>query len=295
MVRINLTPDFMPFGEGLPMRRFNFPSGVEPHIKLTRPEETLYGIEEMKFLLTCRFANNDDVMTLFLANDALRRMGAKHIEVFISFLPFARQDRVMVEGEPFSLKMYATMINNCNFNKVYLYDVHSDVSTALIDNSVNFDNSSFVRAVTTGLINYVIVTPDAGAYKKIYKVVGKLTNKPVKILTASKERSLGTGEITAITLPEFDYDSVVDYIIVDDICDGGATFLPLAEMIKRRSAGAFVHLAVTHGIFSKGAAPGSPLYSAFNTMHTTNSIRNKTEGVIVYSITNLHRTWPISI
>jgi ribose-phosphate pyrophosphokinase len=40
-------------------------------------------------------------------------------------------------------------------------------------------------------------------------------------------------------------------LIVDDICDGGATFVALAR--KLREAGAIeVSLFVTHGIFSKG-------------------------------------------
>ena len=43
-------------------------------------------------------------------------------------------------------------------------------------------------------------------------------------------------------------------IIVDDICDGGGTFLGLAAELKKLNAGALI-LAVTHGLFTKGIHP----------------------------------------
>ena len=39
-------------------------------------------------------------------------------------------------------------------------------------------------------------------------------------------------------------------MIIDDICDGGATFLAIAEQIKPKH----MTLIVTHGVFSKGFA-----------------------------------------
>ena len=43
-------------------------------------------------------------------------------------------------------------------------------------------------------------------------------------------------------------------LIVDDICDGGGTFIPLAKKLKNAGAKT-VTLYVTHGIFSKGLDP----------------------------------------
>jgi len=47
-------------------------------------------------------------------------------------------------------------------------------------------------------------------------------------------------------------------MIVDDICDGGATFILLAKELYAAGAKE-VNLFVTHGIFSKGLIP---LYEA---------------------------------
>jgi len=40
-------------------------------------------------------------------------------------------------------------------------------------------------------------------------------------------------------------------IITDDICDGGYTFIKVAEQLKAKGASKVI-LFVTHGIFSKG-------------------------------------------
>ena len=53
-------------------------------------------------------------------------------------------DRVMLDGEPFSLKVVAALLNQANFKKVKIFDPHSGVSTALIDRSYAISNHEFV-------------------------------------------------------------------------------------------------------------------------------------------------------
>jgi ribose-phosphate pyrophosphokinase len=56
-------------------------------------------------------------------------------------------------------------------------------------------------------------------------------------------------------------------VIVDDICDGGGTFLGLAKELKDKSCGKLI-LIVTHGIFSKGL---EKLTEVFDEVFSTNS------------------------
>jgi ribose-phosphate pyrophosphokinase len=42
-----------------------------------------------------------------------------------------------------------------------------------------------------------------------------------------------------------------DFLIVDDICDGGRTFIELAKVLRPWTTGK-IYLYVTHGIFSNG-------------------------------------------
>jgi len=59
-------------------------------------------------------------------------------------------------------------------------------------------------------------------------------------------------------------------LIVDDICDGGGTFMGLAEKLQEKQAG-HLFLAVSHGIFSQGL---SELQKHFKQIFCTNSIRD---------------------
>ena len=63
----------------------------------------------------------------------------------------------------------------------------------------------------------------------------------------------------------------MQYVIIDDICDGGRTFNELAKSIKLQRADAKIYLVVTHGIFSAGF---KELTKYFEHIYTTNSHRD---------------------
>jgi hypothetical protein len=131
---INLDENFKPFGKEfteLEYQKFSFPSGCEPHIKII---EKSWMIGNNEVIITTRIKSSDDLMILLLATDALKRLGFTYIKLFIPYLPFARQDRVMVGGEPLSIKVIANIINSQEYTKVAVYDAHSEVSLALINN-----------------------------------------------------------------------------------------------------------------------------------------------------------------
>lgn len=239
---INLDKNFKPFGEGIEFKKFDFPSGCEPHVKL--PDITG---EKMK--ITCRIQNANDLLLLLLTTDALKRSGVKIIECFIPYLPFARQDRVMMKGEPLSVKVISDLLNMQGFEKIKIYDVHSEVSLALLNNSEAIDNHSFVAEVLKDKKDYLIISPDAGAYKKIFKLCQFLKYKD-EIIMCNKLRDVTNGVIRSLTVSHENLQGK-DCYIIDDICDGGGTFILLADVLKKRNAGK-VNLIVSHGIFSKG-------------------------------------------
>jgi len=67
-------------------------------------------------------------------------------------------------------------------------------------------------------------------------------------LIGAKDRDVKTGNITRTSITPIVHGG--NAIIVDDICDGGRTFIELAKCLK--PACDKVYLYVTHGIFSKG-------------------------------------------
>lgn len=267
MIKLNIDKGFEPFGNGIDFEVFDFPSGCEPHIKIKE-------INAEKALITLRIRNLNQLMLLFLATDALKRSGVKEIEVFIPYLPFARQDRVMVSGEPLSVKVISDLINLQNYSKVTIYDAHSEVSLALINNAVGIDNHSFVKEVLKDKENYLICSPDAGAYKKIFKLCQKIGYKD-EIVLCNKVRDVSNGKIQNIMIANNDLQGK-DLYIVDDICDGGGTFTILSKELKKKNCGK-VNLIVSHGIFSKGE---EPLKENIDMVYTTDSFKDITSDYI---------------
>ena len=162
------------------------------------------------------------------------------------------------------------IINSQGFSRVIVMDPHSDVLEACLTNYKKIDN---FRLVDYALANIngrssqtAIVSPDAGALKKIYDVAKEfgITN----VVTASKVRDISTGNIVRTELPIMDLTDIQDIIIIDDICDGGRTFIELAKVIKEQTDKP-IHLIITHGIFSAGF---SELEKYFESIYTTDSI-----------------------
>lgn len=247
---LNLTHDFQPCGDGdVKLLTSSTFKGGEVNIQLD-------GDVTKQVLITIRANSSDDVMKLLMATDAIRTLARKHnttpdIHVFMPYLPYARQDYETKPGEALSLKVFANLINSQNFASVTIFDCHSDVGPALINNCVNINNHEFVKGVLADKTNYVIVSPDSGAFKKIQKLCDAIGYLDTPIL-CNKVRS-NNGTIVKTVISESDFGGK-DVYIVDDICDGGRTFTSLAGELKTRNVGK-VYLIVSHGMFSYGIDP----------------------------------------
>jgi ribose-phosphate pyrophosphokinase len=237
-------------------------SGGEPHIKINPDFDHKEPIS-----LTHRLNSFQDVGLLCLAVDALRRLGVKEINLFIPYFPAARQDRVMVAGEPLSVKVYADIINALHLDSVTIYDAHSEVAPALLERCINIPNHDFIQKVVEKIgKEVVLISPDGGALKKIYKVSEAIGD--IEVVECSKTREVKTGKLSGFKVYKDDLEGK-DCLIVDDICDGGGTFIGLAEALNARNAGN-LYLAVSHGIFSKGL---DALGGYFTEIFTTDSVR----------------------
>ncbi|MEO7048624.1 MAG: ribose-phosphate diphosphokinase [Ferruginibacter sp.] len=259
---INLDRHFKPLaGDEIQFENFIF-SGGEPHIKINPDFD-----HSEEITVTHRLNSFNDLGLLCVTADALRRMDAKVSDLIIPYFPAARQDRVMVKGEPLSVKVYAGIINNLDFKKVTIFDAHSEVAPALLNNCNAVSNHAFIKKVIT-LIgeDVLLISPDGGALKKIYKLSEYLGGAAV--VECSKSRDVKTGALTGFKVYAEDLQGK-NCLVVDDICDGGGTFIGLADELKKKNAGK-LYLAVSHGIFSKGF---EQLEGCFDKIFTTNSFR----------------------
>jgi ribose-phosphate pyrophosphokinase len=221
-----------------------------------------------------------DLEILICATKALRNMTNKSISLYVPYFLGSRSDRKFATGGVNYLKqVICPIINSLEFDSVEVLDPHSDVLEACLNNFVKYSNFKLVKFALADIDNkdnsqerVCLVSPDAGAYKKIFDVAKAFKIK--NITTASKIRDLKTGQILRTEILDLPinllYGTELKYIIVDDICDGGRTFIELAKEIKRQRPNAKIYLIVTHGIFSAGYAE---LGQYFEQIYTTNSYK----------------------
>ncbi len=242
------------------IQRARFPGG-ETLIRL--PKGCFATENHSSVIVNMNFQGNDDLIDLMLLVDAVRREWRRNtgqplfMSLHMPYLPYARQDRVCTQGESLSLKVIADLINSLKFDRVLCRDIHSDVGIALLENLYHHTLDGIaddLRALGLGSDNktLVLVSPDVGASKKIENFAR--ANGYTQVVQAEKKRDVQTGLLTGFKVhaEEYeDYETQYDFLIIDDICDGGGTFIGLAAEIRKVTKGRIL-LYVSHGIFSKG-------------------------------------------
>lgn len=231
-------------GAGFTFKTMNFPVG-EKHVIINDIENL-----PSKIIIEMEFEKNEDIIELLMVSNAIKNLGAKVDQLVIPYVPFSRQDRINIPGECFSLKVFCDLINSIEAKEVKIIDPHSDVTPALINNCEVYPQHEVFASLLRRKEKFYLVSPDGGALKKIYKLAS-ITNHS-GIIECSKKRDVSTGEITGVRLNFDEIVSNYDCFIVDDICDGGRTFIEIAKELKKRLTQGQINLCVTHGFFTKG-------------------------------------------
>lgn len=257
-------------------RVWQFPSGeigVQLGNKVTlSPELTIKG----------SITSSYHLMELLQLVEAIRSCWRIHtLHLVMPYCAYSRQDRRCNPGESFSLKVFANLINSCNFASVTTCDNHSDVSTALIDNCTNLSVFEILYNRFNEICEYdYLISPDAGANKKVQYLA---VNNHVPMIRADKIRDVESGEIVETkiftTSDQLDNTTV---LIVDDICQGGRTFEELAKAIKAISPTCTIHLYVTHGFFSHKLGLYELREAGISRFITTDSVFDKAQYSFIH-------------
>lgn len=244
----------------------------QPHVQL------LIDVKRGETLdVKCSIIDSIKLVQLSMVADAIDSIGCKKGTLFIPYLMGARYDRNMVKGDSFDLRVIASLINLAGFQSVKILDPHSDVSAALIKNSIAVSSTPLLHEYEKE--NAVLIVPDAGAAKKVGKYLESAPNLK-DVVYCIKERNLENGNLQLKVLsPELCKNR--NCVIVDDICDGGATFLAIANQLPLTKS---LTLIVTHGIFSKGF---SAFKGVFDNIITTNSLCRSYDWSSVQSVSAL--------
>lgn len=178
------------------------------------------------------------------------------VALILPFLPNARQDRMTSDiksSKPFTLASFSRILNSYTcITNIHSLDVHSNVPFNLMPRLKELDQVDLYTRLTEKFEDLqktdILISPDLGALKKIQQLSTKLK---IPFGIALKRRDPISNEILETKILEADVKNK-QVTIVDDILDGGRTFIPLATILKKLGA-TKVNLVVTHGLFSYGA------------------------------------------
>lgn len=244
------------------IKHFLFKSG-ENHVQLLND----YSGHEIDLFF--KYGGDGSLFKLAMIVDALKGQGYVDLSLTIPYFPGARQDRVCNIGEALSVKVYADFINNMGFRKVSVFDAHSDAVAAVVNNCRVVKNWEFVRDhICEHSSNYSLVSPDAGANKKIFDLA-KFLGGP-NVIRADKIRDVKDGKIIGTEVFAGDLSGQTLYI-VDDIASYAGTFKALAKELKKKNAAKII-LIVSH---YEGVADKQSLKdSGIDKVITTDSLPN---------------------
>lgn len=237
----------------IPYNIIQFPDG-EKHIVLDNLDH------KSEITIKCRITSSDDLFILLQIGDILNRHEVS-FHLCIYYLMGMRMDRVISFNEAFSLKIVANLICSINPKSVYILEPHSSVAAGLLKaNWSHFGLAKFLIGKS-----YTFVLPDNGAYLRYSTVTGS------EAIVCSKVRE-SNGDINhlKITNPEL-LNTEKPLCVIDDLCDGGRTFVKVAEEIRKFKPGAKIDIFVTHMVNSKGIENLSQIY---NNVYFTNSYKD---------------------
>lgn len=215
--------------------------------------------------ITWMYEDDAEIFQLVQLGMLLKNSCRGKVSLFAPYFPYARQDKDVSNQTTFARESLIYILRSL-FNEICAFDLHSDCPPV---KSIVPD-----KLFMSALDHDVICFPDAGAEKRYKQMFPRH-----KSIFASKVRNQSTGEITDIEFTNMDDINGKSVIIFDDICDGGKTFIVLANLLKLRGASR-IDLCVSHGIFSQGK---DILHRAgIETIYTTNSLlKNKDEFKVV--------------
>lgn len=249
--------------------RFTYPAG-ETQVRLT---ET--GVAEVSTAdtinITARIRSGDDIMALALLRDAIRDVTLAPVHLTLPYLPYSRADRRFTRGDCAGLLTFGDQIDSIGFSTVTTWDAHNPMAASgCISGFKDLGAIPTVIGVIGKVSKNGVITvlyPDKGAADRYVlppEIACNTASIKVTVLKCEKQRDPATGKFLGFTVPEVFPAGPV--LIVDDICDGGGTFLGIADAIAHHNLD--LSLYVTHGIFSKGVGE---LLKRFTEIFSTDS------------------------
>lgn len=192
---------------------------------------------------------SDELMSLFILIDCLKRSFAKQIHIFLPYFPYARQDRVSLPREPISAKLLANLFDAAGSDHVIACELHSPQIQGFFNKPMdNIDLVSLFESHFTSqdLTDTVMVAVDVGGAKLVKTLADRLGLPMVimhKVRPSQNEASIQevVGNVSG-----------KNCIMFDDMVDTGGSVMKAFDALQERGANK-ITLAAVHPVLSNNA------------------------------------------
>ena len=227
-------------------------------------------LDEQDVIIVQSTYPDQNIVELFLLQDAVRNAGATRITTVVPYFGYARQDKSFKIGEAVSARLLARHIS-MGSDYIFTIDIHNP--DILSDFTVPVQNLSAMPTIGRWLRDNsvdIIVSPDEGS-KARASLAAEAAGCPWDFL----QKTRIDGQTVEIKPKNLDVDGKI-VAIVDDIIATGGTMITAAGQLKEQGASRVI-AACTHGLFTGGSVPR--LENAFDLVISTDSLERPTSRI----------------
>ena len=191
---------------------------------------------------------NDNLMTLLIMIDALKRASVDTINVVIPYYGYARQDRKARSREPITAKLVANLLEVAGANRVIALDLHALQIQGFFDIPVDHLMcvpiiAKYFKEKLPDMEEVVVVSPDHRGVTRARKLADAL-NTPIAIIDKRRPKP-NVAEVMNI-VGNIEGKTC---ILIDDIIDTAGTITLGAQALKDRGAKE-VYASCSHAVLS---------------------------------------------
>lgn len=199
---------------------------------------------------------NEELFSLLLLLDSIKRAGAKSIKLFMPYFAYSRQERISWTNEPVSCEVVARIVETAHFDDLTCFDLHHPLIESFFKHPIKNKPTTklfakyydeYLRAHNINKKDVVVVSPDHGSNLRVDMLAKELGNVGVVILDKVRPQPNRAEHL--------DIDGKLvkgkTCILIDDIIDTGGTISSASKLLHKKGA-QNVLVSATHAVLSKG-------------------------------------------
>lgn len=189
----------------------------------------------------------ENLLKLIFTIRALKRNGAKTVNVIIPYFAYARQDRMGNERTSVTAKDVMDMLSMAGADRLLTIDLHAFQIQGFTN--VPHDHimgiSVFKDYFRQNYNDSIICSPDAGGMKRAEMFA--TDDRPIVMMSKTRNKPNEVATMTFVGNKDIIKGKKV--VIIDDIIDTGGTLVKAADYLMDLGAGS-VSAFITHGVLS---------------------------------------------